>query len=111
MTKLTDTQLVLLSAASQRLDGVIPINERLKGGVATTVGERLIALGLAEQRFAMPQMNSWRETAEGQCVVLVITPLGLAAVGIEAGGAVAPQLGVSVAGRTLAARWALRWMV
>jgi hypothetical protein len=84
MTKLTDTQLVLLSAASQHPDGVIPISERLKGGVATSVGEKLIALGLAEERVAVPPMNIWRETAEGQRVVLVITPLGLAAVGIEA---------------------------
>lgn len=83
MTKLTDTQLVLLSAASQRTDGVIPISERLKGGVATSVGEKLIALGLAEEQLALPPLNGWRENAEGQRVALIITVQGLAAVGIE----------------------------
>lgn len=67
MTKLTDTQLVLLSAASQHADGVIPISERLKGGVAKTVGEKLIALGLAEERHAVPpkKRTGWQENAEG----------------------------------------------
>lgn len=102
MTKLTDTQLVLLSAASQRADGIIPISERLKGGVAKAVGEKLIALGLAEEQVAMPPMNGWRENAEGQRLALVITQPGLAAVGIEAedgsgGSADAPCTDKSVA--------------
>lgn len=83
MTKLTDTQLVLLSAASQRQGGVIPISERLKGGVANAVGQKLIALGLAEEQIVLPPFNGWRETAEAQRVALVITGQGLAAVGIE----------------------------
>ncbi len=55
MNKLSDTQLVLLSAASQRPDGVIPINDRLKGGVAKAVGEKLITLGLAAEQLVLPQ--------------------------------------------------------
>ncbi len=84
MTKLTDTHLVLLSAASQRPDGVIPINERLKGSVAKAVGDKLMALGLAEEQVVLPSMNGWRENADGQSLALVITVQGLAAVGIEA---------------------------
>jgi hypothetical protein len=36
--KLTDTQLVLLSAASQRQDGAVEIGTKLKGGAADKVG-------------------------------------------------------------------------
>lgn len=84
MSKLTDTQLVLLSASSQRAGGVIPISERLKGCIATSVGQKLIALGFAEEQVAMPPLIGWRENAAGQRVALVITAQGLAAVGIEA---------------------------
>jgi hypothetical protein len=82
MTKLTDTQLVLLSAASQRDDGVIPITDRLKGGIAIAVGNKLIALGLAEERIASPLSRGWRESDEGQRFLLIITPAGLAAIGV-----------------------------
>lgn len=47
MTQLTDIQLVLLSAASQHVEGFNPIRERLKGGRARAVGEKLIALGFS----------------------------------------------------------------
>lgn len=82
MTKLTDTQLVLLSAAAKREDGIIPITERLKGGIAIAVGNKLIALGLAEERIAPPLCAGWRESDDGQRFLLVITPAGLAAIGV-----------------------------
>ena len=85
MTKLTDTQLVLLSAAANCKDGILPINERLKGGAAKSVAQKLMALGFAEEQSAPSQFRGWRVTAEGQQVVLVITGLGLAAIGVEAG--------------------------
>ena len=85
MTKLTDTQLVLLSAAANCKDGILPINERLKGGAAKSVAQKLLALGLAEERAAPPPSRGWRVTAEGQQLALVITSGGLAAIGVEAG--------------------------
>ena len=85
MTQLTDTQLVLLSAAANCKDGILPINERLKGGAAKSVAQKLMALGFAEEQSAPSQFRGWRVTAEGQQVVLVITGLGLAAIGVEAG--------------------------
>ena len=85
MTKLTDMQLVLLSAAANCKDGILPINERLKGGAAKAVAQKLLALGLAEEQAAPPSSRGWRVTAEGQQMVLVITGLGLAAIGVEAG--------------------------
>ena len=85
MTKLSDTQLVLLSAASQRADGIIPISERLKGRVATAVGEKLIALGLAEERSSSLPPRDWSDDAEGQKILLVITARGRAAIGVDDG--------------------------
>ena len=85
MTKLTDTQLVLLSAAANCKDGILPINDRLKGGAAKAVAQKLLALGLAEEQAAPPSSRGWRVTAEGQQIVLVITSGGLAAIGVEAG--------------------------
>ncbi|MCX5497257.1 hypothetical protein OSH11_21345 [Kaistia dalseonensis] len=71
--ELTDTQLILLSAASQRDDGVIALQERLKGAVATSVGERLLALGLAMEQPTAPGQPAWRQTADGERWTLVIT--------------------------------------
>jgi hypothetical protein len=53
MTKLSDTQAVILSAASQRADGaVLPLPETLKirGGAVDRVLGSLRAKGLIEQR-------------------------------------------------------------
>ena len=49
MTKLTDTQLIVLSAASRREDGNLhPLPSNLKGGAANKVVDALIRKGLAE---------------------------------------------------------------
>ncbi len=45
MVQLTDIQLVLLSAASQRDDGIVPVSDRLKGGAAHSFGTKLLTLG------------------------------------------------------------------
>lgn len=81
MTQLTDTQLVLLSAASQHADGMIEIHERLKGGVATAVGTKLLALGLAEKRIVMSAAKVWQERG-GERFGLFITAFGLDAIGL-----------------------------
>src|SRR5271157_6212566 len=47
--KLTDTQLVLLSAASQREDGAIVLAPNLKGSAASKVGGKLLRDGLIEE--------------------------------------------------------------
>jgi len=49
MTKLTDTQLVVLGAASMREDGaILPLPKSLRGGAAAKVIDGLIRRGLAE---------------------------------------------------------------
>jgi hypothetical protein len=51
---LTDTQLVLLSAASQREDGGIELARNLKGGAAHRVVGKLLSQGLIEEIPACP---------------------------------------------------------
>ena len=50
MTKLTDTQLTVLTAASRREDGaILPLPKNLKGGAATKVVDALIRKGFVER--------------------------------------------------------------
>ena len=97
MAQLTDTQLVLLSAASQSHDGLVPIHERLKGGVAKAVGTKLMALGLAEEQIVLAPARAWRRQDDGENFALFITPKGLAAIGIHDGFAEATVLDGSTA--------------
>ena len=50
MTKLTDTQLTVLTAASEREDGsILPLPKNLKGGAAAKVVDALISKGFVER--------------------------------------------------------------
>ncbi len=79
---LTDTQLVLLSAASQRDDGLLVQPGHLRGGVAHTVATRLQEEGLAARIAVGVQAPSWFEDETGAKIGLVITPAGLAVLGL-----------------------------
>jgi len=83
MTKLTDTQLVILTAACQR-DGrrLLPLPERLKGGAATKVVDSLLAKGLAAETEAGRDDAVWREDGDDR-FTLVATDAAFAALGIE----------------------------
>jgi hypothetical protein len=50
MTRMTDTQLVVLSAAVRDADGVVRLPEKLRGGAAEAVLNKLTALGFIERR-------------------------------------------------------------
>jgi len=83
MTKLSDTQLVILNAACKRADGrVLPLPYRLKGGAATKVVDSLIAKGLIAEVDAKRGEPAWRQVGDEQPVTLAITAAGLAALGI-----------------------------
>lgn len=83
MTKLSDTQLVILTAASQRPDRlVLPLPANLKGGAATKVVDSLTAKGLVEEVDAKRGEPVWRETGDGHGVTLVATDAAFAALGI-----------------------------
>jgi hypothetical protein len=91
MTKLSDTQSIILSAAAQRSDGnLLPLPGSLRGGAATKVVGALLTRGLIREqitdrpRKADAAMNTvWRNEPDGRGVLLYITPAGLAAIGIE----------------------------
>ncbi len=83
MPKLTDTQLVILSAAAQREGGaVLPLPKSLKirSGAVTKTLEGLRKKGLLEEKPAAPDTEAWRETEDGRRMMLVITDAGLRAI-------------------------------
>lgn len=82
MTRVSDTQLVILSAADQRDNRLIlPLPKSLKGGAAHKVIHALIAKGLVAEADADLRRGDpvWRETGDGHGVTLVITEAGRAA--------------------------------
>jgi hypothetical protein len=87
MAKLTDLQLVLLSAAAQRDGGsLLPLPKRLKiePGALTRVLKGLLKKKLVAEQPAPPDAPAWRE-ADDQRFMLVVTPAGLDAIGVESG--------------------------
>ncbi len=87
MTKLTDTQAIILSEAANR-DGYIalPLPNSLRGGAAAKVVGAMLAKGFLEEVDADMRNGEpvWRETGDGHGITLIATDTGLAAIGIEA---------------------------
>ena len=86
MPKLTDTQLVILSAAAGCQDGaVLPLPRSLKvnKAAATTVLKSLLKKGLVAERPAAADEAHWRETRDGGRTALVIADAGPQAIGVE----------------------------
>lgn len=99
-TALSDTQLILLSAASQRDDNLLTPSPRLRGSAASRVSDSLIASGLVEEARVSIDQPSWREDPEHGRIGLRITPAGHEAIGLcfaEHGGAASSNLDI---GRT-----------
>ena len=87
MPKLTDTQLVILSAAARRQDrAVLPLPKslRIKGGAVAKTLEGLRKKGLLEEKPAARNAAAWREGEDGRRMMLVITDAGLQAIGVDA---------------------------
>ena len=83
MPKLTDAQLVILSAAARREDGAalpVPKSTKLKGAALTNTLEGLCKKGLPEERPAPPEAQAWREAEDGRRMTLVIAGAGLEAI-------------------------------
>jgi hypothetical protein len=91
MTKLSDTQAVILSAAAQREDrNVLPLPGSLRGGAATKVVGALLKRGLIAETITDSQTKAdaalnriWRNDEDGRAILLHITDAGLAAIGVE----------------------------
>jgi Protein of unknown function (DUF3489) len=81
--KLTDTQLVLLSAASQREDRAIDRGPDLKGAASHKVIARLLKEGLVEETPARGSVPIWRRDDETGPIALRMTDRGLAAIGVQ----------------------------
>jgi Protein of unknown function (DUF3489) len=81
--KLTDTELVLLSTASQREDGAVELTGTPKGAVARKAITKLLSDGLVEEVPAGGTLPVWRRDDDQGAVALRITARGLAALGIE----------------------------
>jgi hypothetical protein len=85
MPKLSDSQLVVLSAACQREDRcAFPVTSQLKGNAAGNVLKSLLTKGLLEQVPAQLEDTVWRHTDEG-ARTLRATDAAFAALGIEDG--------------------------
>ena len=86
MSKLSDTQTIILSAAAQREDRIaLPLPDSLRGGAAAKVVGAMLAKGFLEEVDADLRNGEplWRETGDGHGTTLVATDAGLAAIGIE----------------------------
>lgn len=85
--KLTDSQLVLLSAASQREDRAIELAPNLKGAAAHKVVGKLLAGGLIEEIQARGSLPVWRRDEDKGSLALRITQRGLTAIQVHDGDA------------------------
>src|SRR6202049_1626261 len=90
--KLTDTQLVLLSAASRREDRAIEVPANLKGGAAHKGVAKLLTEGLVEEGRARGSLAGWRREAEG-AFALRITKRGLKAIQVDDASDAEEQIG------------------
>src|SRR5215217_2978287 len=81
--KLSDTQLVILSSASQREDGLAVVPERIKRAAAKTAAIKLIGLGLLKEVRAKRDQPAWRTDEEDRPVALKLTRAGSEAIGAD----------------------------
>ena len=86
MTKLTETQSIILSAGAQRADNIaLPLPKGLAGAAAKMVIGKMIERGWLQEVDANLRRGEplWRETGDGHGTTLVVTDAGLLAIGIE----------------------------
>lgn len=82
MSKLTDTQLVLLSTAAQRDDGAVVAPDRMNKTVKAKAASSLIGRKLMRTVRAKPGMPIWSEDEDGKRISLIITRAGREAIGV-----------------------------
>jgi hypothetical protein len=84
-TTLTETQWMVLSAASRRDDHCAMLPPRLRGGAAQKVVKKLIDLGLLEAVRARGDLPVWQGEDEGCPLALRLTSRGLERIQAERG--------------------------
>lgn len=83
MTKLNDTQLVILSAASRRRDfSVYPLPRNIKRGDSPKILKQLLTKRLIEEAEAVGDAHVWRQHEDGYGVTLALADGGFRALGI-----------------------------
>jgi hypothetical protein len=90
--KLSDTQHLILSSASQRTDHAAVLPANLKGGAAKKVIDKLLNEKLLQELRAKDDMPVWRRGDDNRPYSLRITNAGLRAIEVE-DGAEAPDNG------------------
>jgi hypothetical protein len=84
MSQLSDSQLVVLSAACQRLDrSVYPLTAKLPGGAAAKVLGSLLNKGLIKEVQAKREDTVWREDKKRGRLTLRVTPAAFETLGID----------------------------
>ena len=92
MAKLTDTQLIILSAAAARDDGVAVVAANMNRAAAWKVGASLVTRKLMREVRSKPGMPVWRQGEDGRPISLMITRAGRNAIVVgEAATAVVPR--------------------
>ena len=86
MTKLTETQTIILTAGAQRPDNIaMPLPKGLAGAAAKMAVTKMIERGWLQEVDANLRRGEplWRETGDGHGTTLVVTDAGLLAIGID----------------------------
>ena len=86
MTKLSETQTIILTAGAQRPENIaLPLPKGLAGAAATMAVTKMKERGLLQEVDANLRRGEplWRETGDGHGTTLVVTDAGLLAIGIE----------------------------
>src|SRR5258708_33861511 len=81
--RLSDTQLMILSSASQRTDHAAVLPANLKGSAAKKVVTRLLNEKLLQELRAKDDMPGWRRGDDNRPYSLRITKAGLRAIEVE----------------------------
>ena len=85
-TKLTDTQLIVLSRAVQREDGAATLPDGITEKAAEKLAATLVEKALVREIRAKPDMPVWSRCEEGRSHSLIITKLGRTAIKAEGEG-------------------------
>lgn len=82
MTKLTDTQLIILSSACRNEDGLAIRPENMKTAAAEKLAASLQSKGFAREIRAKSGTPVWREDGQGKAYSLKILKAGREAIGV-----------------------------
>jgi hypothetical protein len=83
MVKLTDTQLIVLSKAAGREDGLAVVPTKMHKAAASKVGSSLVGRKLMREVRSKPGMPIWGTDADDRPISLLITGAGRDAIGID----------------------------